>query len=220
MTGAPILVWLDYLGVGLFAVSGALAAARRGGDPITFAFFAAITGIGGGTLRDIVLDAPVFWVRDPGYVAVCLAAAAFTWAAAADRRPGTGWRWRALLWLDAAGMAAYAVLGAAKAAALGVAPIVCVVMGVLTACFGGVVRDVLAGQPSVLLNREIYLTAALLGASVFVGLRMLGLPALPAEVAGIAAGFGLRAAALAWGWSLPSFQRTDGGAPPPEPPKS
>ncbi len=150
------LVWLDYAGVAVFAVSGALAAGRAGGTAITFAFFAAATGIGGGTLRDLLLGAPVFWVRDPGYVAVCMAGAALTWAAAgAGGGASAVWRRRALLWLDAVGLAAYAVVGAAKAAALGVPPLVCVVMGVLTACFGGIVRDVLAGQPSVLLPGDL-----------------------------------------------------------------
>lgn len=203
------LVLLDYAGVAVFAVSGALAAGRRGGTAITFAFFAAVTGIGGGTLRDLLLDVPVFWVREPGYIAVCLAGAALTWAAAGGGARA-GWRGAALLWLDAAGLAAYAVVGAAKAAALGVPPLVCVVMGVLTACFGGILRDLLAGQPSVLLSKEIYVTAALLGAGTFVVLRLLGLPAVWAEGAGVAAGFALRAAALGWGWSLPAFSRTDG----------
>jgi len=210
------LVLLDYAGVAVFAVSGALAAGKRGGTAITFAFFAAVTGIGGGTLRDLLLDVPVFWVVDPGYVAVCVAGAALTWAAAAGGGgPSAAWRRSALLWLDAVGLAAYAVVGAAKAASLGVAPLVCVVMGVLTACFGGIVRDVLAGRPSVLLSKEIYVTAALLGALTFVGLRLLGSPAIWAEGFGVLAGFGLRAAALGWGWSLPAFGRAEDQPPPP-----
>lgn len=208
------LVWLDYAGVALFAVSGALAAARRGGDAVTFAFFAAVTGIGGGTMRDLILDVPVFWVRDPGYVAVCLAAAALTWVGGAQQPAKKGSRLAILLWLDAVGMAAYAVVGAAKAAALGTPPVVCVVMGVLTACFGGIVRDVLAGQPSVLLSREIYVTAAGVGATVYVVLKLLGLPDLVAALGGVAAGFALRAAALGWGWSLPSFRSDDRADPP------
>lgn len=212
------LVWLDYAGVAVFAVSGALAAGRAGGTAITFAFFAAATGIGGGTLRDLLLDVPVFWVRDPGYVAVCVAGAALTWAAAgAGGGASAAWRRRALLWLDAVGLAAYAVVGAAKAASLGVPPLVCVVMGVLTACFGGIVRDVLAGQPSVLLSREIYVTAALLGAATFVGMRLMGLPLVAAGGLGVAAGFALRAAALGWGLSLPAFSRSPDDPPPPSP---
>lgn len=205
---SPIAV-LDYVGVALFAASGALAASRIGGTAVTFAFFGAITGIGGGTLRDLLIGAPVFWVRDPGYVAVCIAAAALTWSFSRGISRG-----RTLLWLDAVGMAAYAVIGASKAASFGVPPLVCVVMGVLTACFGGVIRDVLAGQPSVLLSREIYVTAAGLGAITFVGLTLLGLPLLWAQAAGVLAAFALRAGALSQGWSLPSFRKTDDDPPP------
>ncbi|RYI87660.1 MAG: trimeric intracellular cation channel family protein, partial [Acetobacteraceae bacterium] len=110
-----------------------------------------------------------------------------------------------LLWLDALGLGAYGVLGAAKAEAAGAAPLICIVMGALTACFGGVVRDLLAGQPSILLRREITVSAALLAATLFVGLRAVGLDAWTSAVPAALAGFALRAGALRWGWSLPGF---------------
>src|SRR5689334_16272334 len=135
---------LDYAAVAVFGASGALAAARRKHDIITFGFFAAITGVGGGTLRDLLIGAPVFWIGRPQYVLVCLAAATAVWV--------FGWgrtRERFLVWSDAVGMAAYAVVGALKAMALGVHPFSAVVMGVLTATFGGIIRDVLAEEPSV-----------------------------------------------------------------------
>jgi uncharacterized membrane protein YeiH len=112
-----------------------------------------------------------------------------------------------LLWLDAVGMAAYAVIGTAKAMSFGVPPLVGIVMGVLTATFGGIVRDVLANEPSVLLKPEIYLSAAALGAAVFVGLSALGLAPLIAGVIGAAAGFAVRAGALRFGWTLPGYRR-------------
>jgi len=199
-TVTPLLVGLDFAGVAVFAATGALAAARKKHDLVTFAFFAAATGIGGGTLRDLLIGAPVFWVRDPGYVAVCIVAACAIWIM------GTrAWRVPALLWLDAIGLAAYGVIGAAKAAAFGVPPLVCIVMGALTACFGGVVRDVLAGEPSILLRREITVSAALLAATVFVLLKWAGAPDLASAAAGFVSGFALRAGALAWGWQLPGF---------------
>jgi uncharacterized membrane protein YeiH len=133
------LFWLDYAAVAVFGATGALAAAHRKHDIITFGFFAAITGVGGGTLRDLLIDAPVFWIQRPGYVMVCLLAAVAVWML--GKR---GWRFRALLWLDALGMAAYAVVGTAKALSLGVHPFTAVMMGVLTTAFGGVIRDVLA----------------------------------------------------------------------------
>ena len=195
-----LLVGLDYAGVAVFAATGALAAARKQHDLVTFAFFAAATGIGGGTLRDLLIGAPVFWVRDPGYVAICIVAACAIWVMGAR-----AWRLNALLWLDALGLAAYGVIGAAKAASYGVPPLVCIVMGALTACFGGVVRDVLAGEPSILLRREITVSAAILAATVFVVLKWAGADDMISAAAGFVAGFGLRAGALAWGWQLPGF---------------
>jgi uncharacterized membrane protein YeiH len=195
-----LLSVLDFAGVAVFAATGALAAAREKHDLVTFAFFAAITGVGGGTLRDLLLGVPVFWVQDWRYVAICIAASMAIWMI--GRRD---WRFRALLWLDAIGLGAYGVLGAAKAEAVGAAPLICIVMGALTACFGGIVRDLLAGQPSILLRREITVSAALLAATVYVVLRMPELPPWPAAVVAALCGFGLRAGALRWGWSLPAF---------------
>lgn len=191
---------LDYAGVAVFAATGALAAARKGHDIVTFAFFAAVTGIGGGTLRDLLLGAPVFWVGDAGYVGVSIVAAGAVWALG-ERAA----RWRSLLWLDAVGLAAYSVLGAAKAAAWGAPPLVTIALGVLSATFGGVVRDVLAGEASVLLRREIYVTAAVAGAGAFVLLRLVGLGEAAAGILAALAAFGLRAGALTRGWSLPGY---------------
>lgn len=203
------LVWLDYAAVAVFGATGALAAARQKHDIVTFGFFAAVTGVGGGTLRDLLVGAPVFWVARPGYLVACLAAAVAVWIVG----PGRG-RLRVLLWLDALGMAAYCVVGAAKAGALGAPPFSAVVMGVLTACFGGVIRDVLAHEPSVLLRREIYVTCAVLGAGTFVSLELLGIAGLPAGLAGFGIAFAVRAGAILWNWSLPGFPGR--GEPEPE----
>jgi uncharacterized membrane protein YeiH len=197
-------VLLDYAGVAVFAVSGALAAARRKYDIVTFAFFATVTGVSGGSLRDLLIGAPVFWVRDPGYVAVCIVAAGAVWAVGVKT-----WRMPAILWLDAFGLSAYAVLGAGKAASYGVSPLVAVVMGVLSATFGGIVRDVLAGESSVLFRKEIYVTAAVAGAALFVVLRLVGISDPWAGVFGALAAFWLRGGALCFGWTLPRFQGPD-----------
>jgi uncharacterized membrane protein YeiH len=205
---ALTLTVLDYAAVAVFGATGALAAARSRHDIVTFGFFAAVTGVGGGTLRDLLIGAPVFWIGKPSYVITCLAAAAAVWVFGPRR-----FRPRLLTWLDAVGMAAYAVVGALKAQSLGVPPFVAVVMGVLTATFGGVLRDVLAHEPSLLLRHELYVTPALAGAAVFVLVGLLGAPSLPAEIAGFAAAFGIRAGAILWNWSLPGF----GGRLPDEP---
>lgn len=193
-------IWLDYAAVAVFGATGALAAARQKHDMITFGFFAAVTGVGGGTLRDLLIGAPVFWVQRPDYIVACLVAALAVWVFGSGQA-----RMKVLLWLDALGLAAYCVVGAAKAGALGVPPFSCVVMGVLTACFGGVLRDVLAHEPSILLKREIYVTCALLGAGTFVVLELLGVPGLWAGLAGFGAAFTIRAGAILKGWSMPGF---------------
>ena len=196
---------LTYGGVAVFAATGAIAAANRKHTIVEFLFFATITGIGGGTLRDLLLDVPVFWVHENSYLAVCAAVALATWLL------GTRvWHFRTLLWLDAIGLAAFSVIGSAKAIGLGVPPLVAIVMGVLTGTFGGIIRDVLANQPSILLGREIYVSAAILGSSVFVGLTLLGIGTFAAGMIGALAGFALRAAALSFGWTLPGYRERRG----------
>ena len=171
---------------------------------IGFLFLASVTGIGGGTLRDVILGAPVFWVERPSYLAVCLAAGAIIWVFGAGE-----FRARLLVWLDAFGMAAYSVVGAAKATDYGAPHLTAIVMGVMTATCGGIIRDVVAHEPSVLLRREIYITAALLGASVFAVLHYLGVAAFVAGLAGFAAALALRACAIQFRWALPGFPARD-----------
>ncbi len=197
----PLLSWLDMAGVAVFAISGALAAAKARSTIVTFAFFAAITGIGGGTLRDLLIGAPVFWVGRSDYLAICLVAALAVWVLRATR-----WRLNSLLWFDAIGMAAYAVIGAAKAESLGVPPLPAIGMGVLTASFGGIIRDVLAGVPSILMRREIYVSAAALGATTYIVLVTLGVDRMIAGAIGAVAGFVLRALAIARGVALPAYR--------------
>jgi uncharacterized membrane protein YeiH len=197
---AAAFVWLDYAAVAVFGATGALAAARQKHDIVTFGFFAAVTGVGGGTLRDLLIDAPVFWVGKPGFIITCLAAALAVWVFGPGRA-----RMKVLLWFDALGMAAYSVVGAAKALTLGVAPFSALVMGVLTACFGGVLRDVLAHEPSILLRREIYVSCAMAGAATFLVAHLLGVAGLWAGLAGFACAFAIRAGAIQFGWSLPAF---------------
>jgi len=196
---------LTYGGVAVFAATGAIAAANRKHTIVEFIFFATITGIGGGTLRDLLLGVPVFWMHENSYLAVCAGVAVATWLL------GTRvWHFRTLLWLDAIGLAAFSVIGSAKALGLGVPPLVAIVMGVMTGTFGGIIRDVLANQPSILLGREIYVSAAILGASVFVGLTLLGIGTFAAGMIGALAGFALRAAALSFGWTLPGYRERRG----------
>lgn len=198
---APWLVWIDLFGIAVFAASGALAAARARQTLVTFSFFALVTGVGGGTIRDLLIGAPVFWVHDWRVPAVCLGTALLIWVT-----PSRLWRGRALDWFDAIGLAVYSVFGTAKALELGVDLLPAVMMGVITACVGGIIRDVLAGVPSILLRPEIYVTAAALAAGLFACLIVAGVPPLAAAVAGSLAGFVLRALAINRGLAIPSYR--------------
>jgi uncharacterized membrane protein YeiH len=195
------LVILDFFGIAVFAVSGALLAAEKRQTLVTFIFFAVVTGVGGGTLRDLLIGAPVFWVHTNATLLICIAAGLAVWLISSRRFSA-----RALDWFDAAGLAAYATYGSAKALGYGVAPVPAFAMGVLTACFGGIVRDVLAGEPSILMRPELYVTAAALAAGLFVVLTLLGTPMWAAAVLAAVAGFGLRGLAIASGWKLPAYR--------------
>ncbi|QHL90776.1 trimeric intracellular cation channel family protein [Sphingomonas changnyeongensis] len=199
---AVLLPSIDLFGIAVFAASGALAAARRGQTLVTFAFFALVTGTGGGTVRDVLIGAPVFWVHDPLVAGVCLGTALLIWLT-----PAGWWQGRALDWFDAVGLAAYAVFGAGKALGVGVPPVPAMLMGVISACVGGIIRDVLAGEPSIILRPELYVTAAALAAGLFVLLMALGVGAPVAAPIAAATGFALRALAILKGLKLPGYGR-------------
>ncbi|ABR62270.1 trimeric intracellular cation channel family protein [Sinorhizobium medicae] len=206
----PILEFLDYAGVAVFAATGALSASRKQLDIIGYLFLASATGIGGGTIRDLVLGVtPVFWVVNPNFIIVCAAVAIAVFLTSHLLES----RYRLLVWLDAMGLSAYCVMGAAKGLAATGSPIVALVTGTLTATFGGVLRDLLAGEPSVLLRPEIYVSAALIGASAFVLASMLGLPLAVASALGVLTAFAVRGGALRYGWMLPTGKAGPGRDP-------
>lgn len=180
----------DYFGVIVFAVSGALVGRRRRMDPVGFALLGTVTGVGGGTLRDLVLGvSPVFWIEDPSYIIVCVVASVATFFATgpvASRR-------QLLVWADAVGLATFTVLGAQAALVQDVPAVIAVAMGVMTATFGGIVRDVLCDDVPLILRREIYATAALVGAMVYVALHHTGLPQPLVMAAGFTAALSVRA---------------------------
>ena len=192
---------LDIAGIAVFALSGALLAARLRQTFVTMAFFALVTGVGGGSVRDLLIDAPVFWVRDPWVAAVCLGVALIAWFT-----PRRWWEGQLLEYADALGLAAYAVLGTAKALAYGVAPIPAVTMGIITGCIGGVIRDVLAGRPSILMRPELYVTAAALSSALCAGLTVLAAPSGLTWAIAALAGFALRGAAIHFHIGLPSYR--------------
>lgn len=192
---------LGWAGTAVFAMAGALTASRKQLDPVGFVLIACVTAFGGGTIRDLVLDRTVFWLDQPGLVlmASAVALAVFFTAHWVERR------FALLLWADAVGMALFAVVGAEAAYSHTGNAWIAILMGTITATFGGLLRDMICAELPLLLRKEIYATAAALGAALFVVMTELGLPNTIAVCAGMALAFGIRAAALRRGWSLPAY---------------
>lgn len=190
------------VGSAVFALSGAILAAREEQTFVTVAFFALIVGVGGGSLRDILIGAPVFWIHDPLIAPACLAVAALAWFT-----PRKWWEGQLLEYADALGLTAYAVLGTAKSLSLGVAPVPAMLMGVVTGCAGGIIRDMVAGVPSILMRPELYVTPAVLS-SVLCGIGIIAnLPEALTWGVATAAGLVLRSAAIRWNIMMPAYSR-------------
>ena len=194
-----LLSLADRIGVFVFAVSGGVLAVRKQMDLLGVIVLAFLPAIGGGTLRDIILDEPVFWLNDTVTLLLAVAGglAAFFFYRFVSR-------FRALRWPDAVGMALFAVSGAAKAMALGHGFLVVLIMGAMTASAGGLIRDVVANEePLVLKDGELYATCALAGSLVYFGVVSFGLGETAAFASGMATAFILRASAILFGLSLP-----------------
>lgn len=198
---------LDLVGVAVFAATGGLVASRKEMDLIGFGMMATFTGVGGGTVRDVILDRPVFWIEDHRYLLVCLGIALLLYFFASHVQR----RYVVLLWSDAIGLAAFAVLGAELAREADAGPLIAVVLGMITATFGGLARDLVAGETPLLLKQEIYATAALVSSAVYViAVDMIGIAPLIAACSAILTGFAMRAGAILFGWSLPRYKQRAG----------
>lgn len=196
--------FFDILAAIVFAVSGCLVASRKGMDVMGFMWFAVITGVGGGTLRDLLLGVPVFWVQNPAHLVACLLTAVVMHFVA----PLVESRYRTHLWFDAFGLALVTIAGTVKALDVGTPALVAVAMGAVTGTVGGIVRDTLGHVPSVLLGHEVYITASVLGACAYVGLSALGVDRTVAMIAGFFVTFVVRGLAIRFGWSLPVFRES------------
>ncbi len=192
--------FLDLLGVAVFAISGSLAAGRKRLDLFGVCVLGLVTAAGGGTLRDILLGIrPVFWIADPSYIYVAVGASVLTFVSVRFRRtPG-----RLLLIADAFGLALFTVLGTEKALLLDVPWVVAVIMGIMTGVAGGMVRDLLTGEIPLILRREIYATASLVGAVAFVMLFDVFPNRIVATLFAALVTLVLRLAAIKWNLSLP-----------------
>jgi len=193
---------LILIATAVFAVTGVLAAARQNMDVMSFVIIGVVTAIGGGTLRDMMLDSPVFWLQETAYLYVAAAAAVATFFFERVFRA----TYNALLYLDAFATAMFTVLAAEKTLRLGFGPGVAVVMGVITGIGGGLIRDLLVGQPTILFRRELYMTPLLIGGVLYVGARfVIDMPQLNVSLLAVGVITAVRFGAIRWRWGFPDW---------------
>jgi uncharacterized membrane protein YeiH len=209
-----ILSLLEYLGVAVFAVSGAIAAGRKSLDLLGVLVIALVTAIGGGTLRDVLLDRhPVFWIQTPLYLVVILVAAAFTVVYTRFQRAPS----KALLIADAFGLALFSISGGQIAEQANLSSIIIVLMGTITGVAGGMLRDVILAEIPIVLRRgNIYATAAIAGLMVYLALQQFGLDRSGAALIGMTTIAVLRLAAITWGLTLPVYRLPYQDVDPPQ----
>lgn len=199
-----MLQLLDYSGVFVFAISGALLALRKDMDIFGMMVLALMPAIGGGTARDLLLGVDVFWIKNTNYLLLTFAAVIFTYFGQqlVQSRKGL------LDWADAVGLSVFCVLGTAKTLEHGGDLVVAGVMGVVTAVAGGIIRDVVANEVPYVLQREIYATAALIGSAVYLLLNQFGISG--AEWIAVLAALVARGLGITRGWSLPPGAKASG----------
>lgn len=195
---------LAMFGTAVFALSGAMAAARQNLDIFGFIIVGLAPAIGGGTLRDLLLDAErLFWIDDLNYI---LVASAVSIIAFFQVHRLDGKRYTLLTWADAIGMALFSIMGTQAAMNYDIHPLIVIIMGMVTATFGGMLRDIICNEVPFLLQKEIYALAALAGSLVYMGLVHLGVAQNIAMTLSIIAIIAIRGPALIWGWSLPPYR--------------
>ncbi|NEX45948.1 trimeric intracellular cation channel family protein [Pseudotabrizicola algicola] len=198
-----LLPFLDYASVAVFALTGALVASRAQLDVVGFIFIASLTATGGGTLRDVMLDRDLFWIVDPMMLGVAALAALVVFFTAHLLES----RYRAILWLDACALAVAVPAGVAAATASGMGWPVILIMGMVTGCMGGLMRDVVCNEvPLVLKQGELYVTCAFAGGVAALGAEWFGLAGGLALLACAGVTFTLRAGSLLFGWRLPVYR--------------
>lgn len=196
------LHWIDLLGVAVFAVSGTLMAYKKQMDGIGVVVLASVTAIGGGTLRDMILDSPVFWVQDPSFFYAILTAAFGTiiWLRISHRFP-----LRYLLFADAVGLAFFNVMGLQKALTYEVSPLIAIALGTMTGVFGGLIRDVICKEIPLVLKGELYATACVIGGASYIALSLLGVTKVLCMILCFVITLSIRLLAMKWHWNLPVF---------------
>lgn len=192
---------VELLGVAVFAVSGVLAAGRKRLDWLGVTVIAVVTAIGGGTVRDVLLDRnPIFWIADSTWLGVILGATALTLAYARLRVPNP----RALLVADALGLALFTIGGVQIGQQAGLSSLIAILMGTITGVAGGVIRDILCAQiPLILVRGNLYATATIVGAALYLVLERAGVPRDVAALVGMGTIVTVRFAAILWRLELP-----------------
>ncbi|EGR1698342.1 TRIC cation channel family protein [Vibrio parahaemolyticus] len=198
-----LLYMIDLFGTAIFAVSGVLLAGRLKMDPFGVIVLGSVTAIGGGTIRDMALGAtPVFWITDTTYLWVIFITCLLTMVLV--RRPKR-LAWWVLPVCDAIGLAVFVGIGVEKALAYNASGMVAVIMGVITGCGGGIIRDVLAREVPMVLRSEVYATACIIGGIFHTMAVSMGYDHSTALIAGVISTLVIRLGAIRWHLSLPTF---------------
>ncbi|MBW7900075.1 MAG: trimeric intracellular cation channel family protein [Rhodocyclaceae bacterium] len=196
------IYWVGMAAVAVNALTGVLEAERKEVDIIGASFVAVATALGGGTVRDLLLDRKVFWVVDQTYLITAVAVGIASFFLIRHRTVSPRW----FLFPDAVGLALFTVIGTQVALQWHTPWLAASLMGVITGVFGGVVRDVLCNEvPLVMRAGELYATAAWLGALLLIGLQLAGVPEVWASGATMVFILALRMAAIRFHLTLPSF---------------
>ena len=200
------LHWVDLAGVAVFAIAGTLMAYKKHMDGFGVVVLASVTAIGGGTFRDMILDLPVFWVQDPSFFYVIILAAFSTimWLRSKDTFP-----LRYLFFADAFGLAFFNIIGLQKALAYGAYPLIAIVLGTMTAVFGGLIRDVICREIPMVFKGELYATACIVGGVSYTLGFQLGLSTVSCMIIGFCVTLTCRLCAMKWRWHLPIFNLHD-----------
>jgi uncharacterized membrane protein YeiH len=164
--------FIDILGVIAFAISGVLAAMRKGMDLFGILIIAFVTSVGGGTLRDVLIQENVIWLRDMTYIYAITGTTVF----AIIFRKKLNYLRKSLFLFDTIGIGLYTVVGIEKGISAGLNPAICVLLGTISACFGGVIRDILCNEIPVIFQKEIYATPCIIGGTIYFPLIYLNIP--------------------------------------------
>lgn len=201
------IIYMQYFGTIVLAATGCLVAARKRGDILAFILFGLVTAVGGGTLRDLIIGrTPVFWVMDASYLIICVAVAFLMFRGLNQMRKIKHYEFY-LVWADALGLATFTIVGTHIAIAAEVSHIAAILLGVMSASFGGIIRDIIAGEETLVLQKDIYMMAGIIGAAAYIiCLDYTNIPHAYAVYGCIGLIFVIRGAAIQFKLKMPGHQ--------------